>query len=82
MVIRKFELVFIIVASAALGNWLFSDKYQAESVFTMICCLAIASIYILLTQPGKIYRIFASFSLTVIAAIVGIVVLRLSGMTG
>ncbi|MES4992379.1 hypothetical protein ABVB70_18740 [Agrobacterium radiobacter] len=79
---KAFELVFNIAACAALGVWLFSDKYQAEAVLAMICCLAIASIYILMTQREKIYRIFASISLSVIAATVGIVLLRLSGITG
>lgn len=80
--IRFIELLFIIAGFVALGTWLFSDQYENQSALAMIISLTIASVYILLTNKEKIYRIFASASLTVIAAAVGIALLRWYGLTG
>lgn len=79
---KNFELAFLIACIAALGTWIFSEKYEAHAVLAVMGLLAVASIHILWTQEEKIYRIFASISLTVLSATVGIVLLRLLGLNG
>ncbi|MDR6671212.1 hypothetical protein [Rhizobium sp. 1399] len=79
---KKLELVFNISGFVALATWILSDEYSAYGALASICYLAIASIYLLLTSQEKIYRLFASISLTVISAALGIALLRMSGLTG
>lgn len=77
---EKLELAFLLSGVAALGTWLFSKDYEAYGLLGMIFLLTLASVYLLMTKQEKLYRIFASFSLTVICAALGIAFLRMSGL--
>lgn len=65
----------------ALAAWIWSEKYWVYGAIASICLLALASIYLLLTSQEKVYRLFASISLTVITAALAVALLRMSGLT-